>query len=248
MQRNLKRGGSFKAKELYLLSGLVYCGNCGMSMFGNSRYCGRNKLKYVTYKCSGRAQQRNCNTKEFNKTYLENFVLEALYQNLFIQNSIQKLTQRLNQYKFEIYERNEKEFEKATTKLTEVNEEISKTLEVVCQTGISIDTVKEKLQRLEQQKHSLQHNIEELTINVNLQMSENMVCELVENAKEFIRSKNLPQCKTFINSYIEKVVVYPEKVQVRFKINVPTTDNKFLEPLVIEETLANIYANYRDAV
>ncbi|MEA5083670.1 MAG: recombinase family protein [Lachnospiraceae bacterium] len=248
MQRNLKRGGSFKAKELYLLSGLVYCGNCGMSMFGNSRYCGRNKLKYVTYKCSGRAQQRKCNTKEFNKTYLENFVLEVLYTQLFSQNSIQKLTERLNQYKAEVHNRNEKEFETATFQLIEVNKEISKTLEIVCQTGISIDTVKEKLQRLEQQKHQLQHHIEELTINVNLQMSENMVCQLVEKAKEFIKNKNLPECKSFINSYIEKVVVYSEKVQVRFKINIPSKDNKTLEPLVIEETLANIYSNYKDAV
>ncbi len=248
MQRNLKRGGSFKSKELYLLSGLVYCGNCGMSMFGNSRYCGRNKLKYVTYKCSGRAQQRKCNTKEFNKTYLENFVLEALYQNLFSHNSIQKLTQRLNQYKSEIHERNEKEFETTSIQLTEVNEEISKTLEIVCQTGISIDTVKEKLQRLEQQKHHLQEHIEELTVNVNLQISENMVCDLVEKAKEFIKNKNLPECKSFINSYIEKVVVYSEKVQIRFKINIPSKDNKALEPLVIEETLANIYTNYKDAV
>ncbi|HCT65515.1 MAG TPA: recombinase family protein [Lachnospiraceae bacterium] len=248
MLRNLKRGGSFKAKELYLLSGLVYCGSCGMSMFGNSRYCGRNKLKYVTYKCSGRAQQRKCNTKEFNKTYLENFVLETLYQNLFSQNSIEKLTQRLNQYKSEVHERNEKEFETATIQLMEVNNEISKTLEIVCQTGISIDTVKEKLQRLEQKKHQLQHHIDELTVNVNLQISENMMCELVEKAKEFIKNKNLPKCKSFINSYIEKVVVYSEKVQVRFKINVPSKNNKDLEPLIIEETLANIYANYKDAV
>lgn len=202
----------------------------------------------MTYKCSGRAQQRKCNTKEFNKTYLENFVLDVLYTQLFSQNSIQQLTKRLNQYKYEVHNRNEKEFETATNQLMEVNEEISKTLEIVCQTGISIDTVKEKLQGLEQQKHQLQHHIEELTVNVNLQISENMVCELVEKAKEFIKSKNFPQCKSFINSYIENVVVYSEKVQVRFKINVPSKDNKTLEPLVIEETLANIYTNYKDAV
>lgn len=130
----------------------------------------------------------------------------------------------------------------------EVNKEISKTLEIVCQTGISIDTVKEKLQRLEEEKHRLQHQIETLTVNANLQMSEEMVCDLVEKSKAFIRSKNLPECKTFINSYIEKVVVFSEKVQVRFKINVPSKDNKTLEPLVIEETLANIYANHKDAV
>ncbi len=139
-----------------------------MSMFRNSRYCGRNKLKYVTYKCSGRVQQRKCNTKEFNKTYLENFVLEALYNQLFSYNSIRKLTQRLNQYKSEIHERNEKEFETATTKLTEVNEEISKTLEVFClvqlergQRNLSISTLESISKTLETPLSSLLCNLTE---------------------------------------------------------------------------------------
>ncbi|WMI80552.1 recombinase family protein [Anaerotignum sp. MB30-C6] len=247
MQRNLKRGGSFKAKELYLLSGLVYCGNCGMSMFGNSRYCGRNKLKYVTYKCSGRAQKRTCNTKELNKNYIENFVLDALYNNLFSKHSIEKLTDMLNQYKNEIQQKTQKELTEATGKLKAVVKETSQTLEIVCQSGITIDTVSEKLHELERQKQLLQDRIDELSMDVNLQTSENIVCGLVESSKEFIKNKNLPKCKSIINSYIEKVVVYSDKVKVITKVNVPSK-NKTLEPLIFEETLENIYNNYKDAV
>lgn len=248
LMRNLKRGGSFKAKELYLLSGLIYCGYCGMSMYGNSRYCGRNKLKYVTYRCSGRAQKRDCQSKEFNKIYIENFVLEVLYHNLFNGNSIQRLTKMLNHYKSDVQKKNEAELEESNARLKKVNREISKTLEVVCETGISIDTVREKLQDLESQKEYLQDHIEELTINVNLQMSEDMVCELVEKSKQFIKSRNLPECKAFINSYVEKVIVYSDKVQVKFKINVPNKDNTALEPLIVEESKETIYTHYKDAV
>ncbi|MCI1958000.1 MAG: recombinase family protein [Clostridia bacterium] len=248
MQRNLKRGGSFKAKELYLLSGLIYCGNCGMSMFGNSRYCGRNKQKYVTYKCSGRAQKRNCHTKELNKSYIENFVLEALYNNLFSKHSIEKLTEMLNQYKNEIQEKSQKELTESSSKLNEVIKEISKTLEIVCHSGITVDTVSEKLQELDRQKQYLQNRIDELTINVTLQTSENIVCGLVEKSKEFVKNKNLPKCKAILNTYIEKVVVFSDKVKVVFKIKVPSKNTKTLEPLIIEETLENIYNNYKDAV
>ncbi len=248
MTRNLHRGGCYKAKELYLLSGLIYCGNCGMSMHGNSRYCGRNKLKYVTYRCPGRAQKRDCKAKEINRTYIENFVLDSLYQNLFHPYSIEKLTEGLNQYKARVQERNQEQLEKAIFGLQIVNQEISKTLEIVCQTGISIDTVSEKLQSLEIEKDSLQEAIEELSINVKLQMSENMVCDLVEKSKEFIKSKNLPECKIFINDYIERVIVYPEKVQICFKIPIPNEENMELEPLVVEESIETIYANYKDAV
>ena len=58
----------------------------------------------------------------------------------------------LNQYKSNVHQRNEVELEKSNVRLKEVNQEIAKTLEVVCQSGISIDTVSEKLQSSEEEK------------------------------------------------------------------------------------------------
>jgi len=248
LSQNLQRGGSFKAKEVYLLSSFIYCGGCGLSMHGNTRYCGRNKLKYVTYRCPGRSQQRDCHRKELNKTYIENFVLDILYQNLFHENSIQHLTKLLNQYRKESNKENAKSLEIATQRLKDVNREINKTLEVVCQAGISIETVGGKLRDLEEQKNHLEGFLHELTINSNLQISEQIVAQLVEKSKGFVKTKNLPECKTFIKSYIERVTVFDEKVEVKFKINVPNKDNTGFEPLIVEETLEYIYANYKDAV
>lgn len=245
---NLTRGGSFKAKEIYLLSGLIYCGGCGLSMHGNSRYCGRNKLQYITYKCPGRSQQRDCHRKELNKTYIENFVLDTLYQNLFNANSIQQLTAMLNQYRNENNKENIDEIENTSSRLNVVNKNISSTLEIIYQTGISLETVKDKLKELEGQKEYLEDHLRQLSINNDLQVSEQIVSELVEKSKDFIKSKNLPQCKIFIESYIDRVMVFDEYVEVKFKINVPTKDNSGFEPLVVRSTLKNIYDNYKDAV
>lgn len=248
LSENLERGGSFKAKEIYILSGLIQCGDCGMSMHGNTRYCGRNKLKYVTYRCSGRSQKRDCKRRELNKTYIENFVLDVLYSNLFNQNSIVKLTEMLNKYRKESNKENTQALDTATQRLKEINREIDKTLEVVCQTGISIETVGEKLRNLEEQKGHLENLLHELTINNNLQISEQIVAQLVEKSKEFVKTKNLPECKTFIKSYVECVTVLEEKVRVVLKVNVPNKDNTGFEPLVVEESIKNIYENYKDAV
>lgn len=248
LSQNLDRGGSFKAKEVYILSGLIYCGDCGMSMHGNTRYCGRNKLKYVTYRCSGRSQKRDCKRRELNKTYIENFVLDVLYNNLFNQNSILKLTEMLNKYRKENNEENEKALDTATQRLKEVSREIDKTLEVVCQTGISIETVGAKLRNLEEQKVHLEKLLYELTVNNNLQISEQIVAQLVEKSREFVKTKNLPECKTFIKSYVEGVTVFEDKVRVVFKVNVPNKNNTGFEPLIVEESIKNIYENYKDAV
>ncbi len=248
LSQNLDRGGSFKAKEVYILSGLIYCGDCGISMHGNTRYCGRNKLKYVTYRCSGRSQKRDCKRRELNKTYIENFVLDVLYNNLFNQNSIQKLTEMLNKYRKENNEENAKALDTATQRLKAVSCEIDKTLEVVCQTGISIETVGGKLRSLEEQKEHLENLLHDLTINNNLQISEQIVAQLVEKSREFVKTKNLPECKTFIKSYVERVTVFEDKVRVVFKVNVPNKDNTGFEPLVVEESIKKIYENYKDAV
>ena len=248
LSQNLDRGGSFKAKEVYILSGLIYCGDCGMSMHGNTRYCGRNKLKYVTYRCSGRSQKRDCKRRELNKTYIENFVLDVLYNNLFNQNSILKLTEMLNKYRKENNEENEKALDTATQRLKEVSREIDKTLEVVCQTGISIETVGEKLRNLEEQKVHLEKLLYELTVKNNLQISEQIVAQLVEKSREFVKTKNLPECKTFIKSYVEGVTVFEDKARVVFKVNVPNKNNTGFEPLIVEESIKNIYENYKDAV
>lgn len=90
--------------------------------------------------------------------------------------------------------------------------------------------------------------MQELTTNKSLLMSKERVAGLVEKSKEFVRTKNVPECKVFINSYIERVDTFGEKVEVKFKLYVPNGSNDEFELLAITETLKNIYDNYKDAV
>lgn len=59
MKKNKRGPAANKAKETYLLSGLIYCGKCGGAMVGNRRYSGRNKDLYVTYECSTRKDRKS---------------------------------------------------------------------------------------------------------------------------------------------------------------------------------------------
>ncbi|MEI3515817.1 MAG: zinc ribbon domain-containing protein [Clostridia bacterium] len=59
-----------KAKRTYLLSGIIYCGECGSPMSGNARRAGRNKTEYITYDCNRRHRERTCRAKGINKNTL----------------------------------------------------------------------------------------------------------------------------------------------------------------------------------
>ena len=52
LKQRRRSKGQHKAKEVYLLTGLVECAECGSVYHGSSRIGGRNKSKYVSYRCS----------------------------------------------------------------------------------------------------------------------------------------------------------------------------------------------------
>jgi site-specific DNA recombinase len=65
MKQNNK--GTNSAKEIYLLSGLIFCGKCNGAMTGTRKFAGRNKDLYVSYECSTRKRTKGCDMKAINR-------------------------------------------------------------------------------------------------------------------------------------------------------------------------------------
>ena len=65
---------NFYAKEVYLLSGLIECGECGSKMNGNISYYNKNgeKLRYVMYRCTGKGTSAKDYIKVFQGILLRN--------------------------------------------------------------------------------------------------------------------------------------------------------------------------------
>ncbi len=243
---NADKGGRYKAKEIYLLSGLIYCGECGSSMYGNSRMCGRNKSKYTSYRCSSRQNHQGCKNKELRKEYLENFVLDELYNNLFSVSSIQKLSKMLAEYHNKQADNNREELNTATIELKNVITKIRSVIRLVSETEISIDTVKEELKELEDKKLFLEKHIKELSLyDRESKISEEMIINLINQSKDFVKTKNLAECRHFINTYINKVLVYNDKVEVLFNINIPNENVNAVEQLKSVETIPVLQRDYK---
>jgi len=76
MERNKKARAKNKAKQLYLLSGLVRCGGCGSAMSGGS---GKSRDKdYFYYRCYTKHNKRSCEQGRIKKEHLESLVLHQL--------------------------------------------------------------------------------------------------------------------------------------------------------------------------
>lgn len=62
LQANKKIAESEEAKRPYLLTGVIFCGECGVSMQGVTR-SNEKKVRPSTYRCSCRQNQKKCKNK-----------------------------------------------------------------------------------------------------------------------------------------------------------------------------------------
>lgn len=235
MQKRKKAPGSHKAITLYLLTGIIKCGECGHAMQGNKR---KDKYgnDYISYRCGCRKQKRDCKNKEIKREYLEEFVLTELEEHVLNDNAIPALSKELNERLKTKSNDNHEMLNNLRNKLDKVNKEIENILTAIM-SGIMNSMLKDKLDELEQVKLNLDLKINELSIESNsvesVDITEDQIRNMFGRFKEFVLTRNLPECKKFISDYVKEVVVYRDHVEVIFNVVFSFVDNEITHDLHI---------------
>ena len=97
--------------------------------------------------------------------------------------------------------------------------------------------IKDKLDELEQVKLNLDLKINELSIESNgvesVIITEEQIRSMISKFKDFVLTRNLPECKNFISDYVKEVVVYKDHVEVIFNVVFSFIDNEITHDLHI---------------
>ncbi|MBF0548742.1 MAG: recombinase family protein [Candidatus Riflebacteria bacterium] len=227
-----KKSGMYKAKAVYLLSGIVQCGCCNHQFHANGRIGGRNRTKYYTYRCSHRAANKdNCNNIEVNRNYLEDFVLSELQRVLFNERRIGSLVKRLNEYQIKTLTDNNQEIEKVQKELSAINPQIQNILDAIVK-GMDHSTLKDRLTTLEGEKVRLELKKKELEYSDQKPfMDETTLREILKKYSNFVKTRSIPECKKFVKEFVEKVVVHKDSIEVHLKINIMKGEDTKIIPL-----------------
>ncbi len=228
MQKRKKAPGSHKATTLYLLTGLIRCGECGHAMQGNRR---KDKYgnDYISYRCGCRKQKRDCKNKEIKRDYLEEFVLTELEKHVLNDEAIPVLSKALNERLKTKSNDNHEMLTNLRNKLEKVNKEIENILNAIM-SGIVNNVLKNKLDELEKVKLNLELKINELSVEsddvVSVDITEDQIRSMFGKFKDFVLTRNLPECKKFIGDYIKEVIVYKDHIEVVFNVVFSFVDNE----------------------
>jgi site-specific DNA recombinase len=236
MADNAKRAGMFKSKNKYLLSGLIHCGECGYAIHGNTRRDGRKGVVYSSYDCSGRKQHKGCVNGSIRREYIDNYVIDELYSKVLSKVSIQDITARLNDYNRKMALRSNDELEVVKKELDETERRISRVVKLAAETDTPVEIFKKELQGLKDSKVFLESRLNELRMsNAVSAIPVEMTAEILEKSREVIKNHDCAECRNVITAFVDKVIVYRDKVDVIFKIMMPDDVADGLSPLRSEE-------------
>lgn len=236
MKKRKKAPGAHKATTFYLLSSLIRCGECHHMYQGNKR---KDKYgnDYISYRCGCRKQKRDCNNKEIKRDYLEEFVLTELEKHVLNDEAIPDLSKELNEQLKYKSNNNEELLSNLRIKLEKVNKEIENILNAIM-SGIVNNMLKDKLDELEQVKVNLDLKINELAIEnrgvESVDITEGQIRNMFSKFKEFVTTRNLPECKRFISDYIKKIIVYRDHIEVIFNEVFSINDNMVTHDVVVK--------------
>lgn len=212
--RTKHRTGNNTAKETYLLTGKIICGECGHSFTGVRHFNGRNKNKYVCYQCSNRKRtvSRACRNKEIRREYLETFIMQEISKIIFDEMNAEKVVEEYYKYHTTFDEESVNTLKQLNGSLEILNKKIDNIVAAVANTGSS--ALLSSLQNFENEREKIKMQMAEVEKQSKAQtVTEAMVELAYEYAKGMYRSGDKELYRQLINLYVEKVIVYYDHVE-----------------------------------
>lgn len=222
--RRLKTA-TFKAKQEYLLSGKIVCGECGCAYCGNSRKAYSNHAMYISYRCTRRNNEVKCKNPEIQRDIIENIVLEKLADSLFCDSMFSAVMEQYNRYAMSQNTDLTRARETTERELADINKGINNIVNIMMKTGSA--ALSEKLQELETRREQLQASLSEIESKIsNMSIDEAQLRQAFYKAKDMLRNGTVKNKKAIIAQYVNKVIIYRDKISIEFNIS-PTNHNDF---------------------
>jgi len=208
------------ARTVYLLAGLVRCGECGSAYVGTSTVC-RGK-RYHYYQCGRRAQTRDCRARRIPKEDLEAVVLAEVRQTFFGLEGNRQIVADLVEMSRRQNESAGREMEEATKALAAAKREKERLIQAI-KDGVPAAVVKDELMAADARVTALQGEIERLSaakgIEITPGMAEKFLRELRNVYSVVLEGGDDRRVQAAIRRLVGGVEIQADRVILDLRIN-----------------------------
>ena len=218
MSERKHKTASFKAKQEYLLSGKIVCGECGSTYAGNSRKPRAGKPLYISYNCVKKNGAVSCKNPGIKRDDIELLVLKRLSETVFDEKLLPSLLDKYNEYALERNNEHLIASSEIKRKIAETEKGIANIVNIVVETGSAALT--NKLKELEETKVNLEQALMDAERQMaDMQISESKLKSAFCKAKQMLKSGTLKNRKAIVEQYIKQVTIYKDKIVVEYRLS-----------------------------
>ncbi|KJS73320.1 MAG: recombinase [Desulfotomaculum sp. BICA1-6] len=226
--KKLNTTGGHKAKVVYLLSGLIWCGVCGKRMVGSSstyktRVTKETKQRHY-YLCNNADRTKTCINKKINKHTIEEYVLDKLKQGIFSEEAMPRLAEKLYAHYANMKKETADEGNYLNKELDKVDRQIKNIVDAIAEGTVVIRAFAEKLKSLENEKATLESRYQEWLIRQQEQIvSLEKILEFLNTYKQALNSDDPLVVKQVIERFVRDVKINTDTIEVNLMVSVHTT-------------------------
>ncbi|SDF88482.1 recombinase family protein, partial [Sporomusa acidovorans] len=201
--------GVAKAKEIYTLSGLVYC-ECGAKMVG-SRVTSRGNV-YSYYRCD--KQQRtlnNCGVGRIKKAELEQKVLNKIDTEILSPEGVIRLINLYNNSISDLMKLSTERLSQLKSLKKELEEKINKLLDLAEQTTLD-DILKERYKNSVAQLETTKEEIKKIEQSSTVFLTKEQVSETINSLTKLERTPE--NIRSLFEICVKKIVVKKDEVLI----------------------------------
>ena len=208
IKKNSRAPARHKAEDDYLLTTKLFCGMCGAMMFGECG-TGRNKVVHHYYKCATAKRFKTCKKKTVRKEWLEDLVIAETMKLIQDDAVIDAIVAEV----MELQDQENTTLPLLEKQMREVENGIENMLNAI-QAGVLTNSTKSRLEKLEAQQKELEIRIAEEKI-ARPRVSENQVRFWLTRFRKLDPNVKSHR-ETLINTFVNAVYLYDEKVLITF--------------------------------
>ena len=217
-----KRVASGKAKTVYALSGLIFCGKCGKPMAGHFTV-DRTGMRRYYYRC------RSCAAKSVRRDEIEDMVLQAIKKTFLTPSATERIKRMIRD---EIEQHGQidykPEIERLTAGLVKEKRKLDN-LYTLVESGEADEYDISRMKSVKNNISLLTQNLEDVKRRASITLSDDVVDTVLNNLRDFFETEKAPhQMKDLFRLLVKRVTVTDDEVvvvlmvtQERFELPTP---------------------------
>ncbi|MYJ58602.1 MAG: hypothetical protein F4088_07060, partial [Chloroflexi bacterium] len=207
----------------YLLSGLVRCELCRKALTAAEAKGG----KYSYYVCQSvlNGGSRSCETPRLNASRFERLIIEQIRAHILTESNIRELVKMVDEEMDGVAREERERLETIEAEREEVRRKMDRLWHIVESSDMEVNDILPRLRVHQERQAQLDQAADQARLALaerrELLDSADMVAKFAEEMGEFLQTSEVTEAKSFIHSFVKRIVVRPGRAVIHYTIPTP---------------------------